>query len=156
VRCGCRKEAGWVGKRNGEHVPNVPPLESVRSLTYQTPLLQGSQRISLIRMWMGITLNVAAMRLAFASVPYPGTIPTLSKLLMLRIHETAMVLLVVGQPLLKLPVVFPRLKRRSIVNAALRCPIPTQQITPYYPPCLNLLMAFGEGETLRLRRVLAL
>lgn len=32
VRCGCRREAGWVGKRNGEH--GAPPRKSVRSLTH--------------------------------------------------------------------------------------------------------------------------
>ena len=108
---------------------------------------------------MRITLNVTAMRQAFALVPYPGpsqALSTLSTLLLLRMHKTAMVLLVVGQPLHNLPVVPPKLKRRSAVNATLHCPLWTQLITPLYPPRLNFLMAVGEGETPRLRRVLAL
>ena len=71
---------------------------------------------------MTVSLNVAAMRRAFAPVPYPGMNPALSsKLLVLRMREPAMVPLVVGQPLLNLPVVPPRLNRQSTADATLHC-----------------------------------
>ena len=106
-----------------------------------------------------ITLNVAVMRQEYATVPYPGIIPPLSKLLALRVLEFAMVPPVVGQPLLSLPVVPPMLKRRSTVNATLHFPhfpLRIRQIRPSYSQHLNFLIAFGQGGTRRLQRVLVL
>ena len=73
----------------------------------------------LIQLSMRIIPNATVTRQAFAPVPYPGMIPALSKLLALRIHETAMVLLVIILLLLGLPVVPPSQKRRSTVNVTL-------------------------------------